>query len=197
MTLSPSTVQARYCRLTGHLDGLLQKFRFSADINLKLQRIEQLLTLLNHPERTMAIVHVGGTSGKGSTATLLARCFSEYGLTSGLFTSPHLQIVNEICQINNHPVSTDDLLSAWQTIQPAVAQVSRENPFGKPSYFEVLLAMALVTFQKRQVDVAVIEVGLGGRLDATNVLPAQVAVLVSIGLDHIEILRDSEKKIAP
>lgn len=118
------------------------------------------------------------------------------GYKTGLHTSPYLQVINEGFQINNAPAPTHTLLKILkQELLPAVEKVGQTNTFGKPSYFEVKTALAFLLFAQEKVDAAVIEVGLGGTLDATNVLPAKVAVLTSVGLDHTEILGDTIEKI--
>ncbi len=163
---------------------------------MKLERIIHLLALLENPHNTFPSIHIAGTSGKGSTSTMIASILTAAGYRTGLHLSPHLQIMNERYQINNRMVATSRLAEIYETIKPAIEQVAKENPFGKPSYFEAQIALAFCLFQQEKVDVAVVEVGLGGTLDATNVLLSQVAVLTSIGLDHTEILGDTIEQIA-
>jgi dihydrofolate synthase/folylpolyglutamate synthase len=150
---------------------------------------------LNHPEQAFPIIHVGGTSGKGSTATMIASILTAAGYKTGLHLSPHLQILNERHQINQQLVPSSHLAAIFSEMQPAIESVAEGNPFGKPSYFEAQVALSLCYFRQAQVDVAVIEVGLGGRLDATNVVPAKVAVLTSVGLDHTAVLGDTIEAI--
>ena len=169
---------------------------FSAANNLKLERIEHLLKLLDNPEQSFRIIHVGGTSGKGSVSTLINNILINSGYKTGLFTSPYLQVINEICQINNTLLQIEEMTEILEEIKPHIKEVEQTSKFGCPSYFEVLLAVSLMAFARNKVDFAVIEVGLGGTLDATNCLPAEKAILVSVGLDHIEILGDTIEKIA-
>jgi dihydrofolate synthase / folylpolyglutamate synthase len=152
-----------------------------------LTRIKTLLTAIGQPQANLKIIQVGGTSGKGSTAVFIESILRNYGYKTGLFTSPYLQVLNEFCQINACPVKTTELLAAYSQIEPLL---------DKNSYFEVKFAICLHIFQQHQIDVAIVEVGLGGKLDATNILDAQVAVLVSVGLDHTEILGDTVELIA-
>jgi dihydrofolate synthase/folylpolyglutamate synthase len=185
-----------YKQLESGLSALIGPVKFSAGINLKLERIALLLELLGNPHTQFASIHVGGTSGKGSTATMTAAILQSTGLKTGLHTSPHLQILNERHQINGKIAPTSTLLALFAEMEPLFDEVDRRLPFGKPSYFEVQFALSCLWFARERVDVAVIEVGLGGRLDATNVVPAQVAVITSIGLDHTEILGDTIAAIA-
>ena len=163
---------------------------------MKLERITHLLEILGNPHNSFRSIHVGGTSGKGSTSTMIASLLTSAGYQTGLYLSPHLQIMNECYQINNRMVATTDLDEILETIKPAIAQVARENPFGRPSYFEAQTALAFCLFARKKVDVAVIEVGLGGALDATNVLHSQISVLTNVTLDHTEILGNTIELIA-
>jgi dihydrofolate synthase/folylpolyglutamate synthase len=186
---------AQYRALEARLASLIPPVRFSAAVNLKLERITRLLALLGDPHTAYPTIHVGGTSGKGSTATMTAAILTAAGYRTGLHTSPHLQLLNERHQIDGQIAPTADLAALLDEMWPALEQVAQELPFGRPSYFEVQFALAALWFARQQVDVAVIEVGLGGTLDATNVIPARVAVLTSVGLDHTEILGDTIEQI--
>ncbi len=185
-----------YEQLEAKLNTLIPTFRFSADINLRLERIERLMALLGNPERQFAVIHVGGTSGKGSTASMIASMLTAAGYKTGLHSSPNLQIVNERHQIDGIVAPTSDLYTLVQEIWPVIDQVENEMPhFGKPSYFEVQFALSCLYFARNDVDVAVIEVGLGGTRDSTNLVRSQVAVLTSVGLDHVGILGDTIEEI--
>ncbi len=185
-----------YQLLNKKLESLIDKVKFTAKNNLKLERIKTLLELLDNPQDSLSIIHVGGTSGKGSTATFIASLLQTQGYKTGLFLSPYLQILNETWQINQCPAKTSELLTIFDTIEPLFSQVAARTGFGLPSYFEIKFALAILLFKRHQVDVAVIEVGLGGRLDTTNVVNAMISVLVSVGLDHTEILGDTVELIA-
>lgn len=189
-------VLARYQRLERDLAALIPATRFHKETNMKLERIVHLLDLLGNPQNAFRSIHVGGTSGKGSTATMISALLTSAGYRTGLYLSPHLQVLNECYQINSRMAATTDLADVFETLKPAIGQVARENPFGPPSYFEVQTALAFALFARKEVDVAVIEVGLGGALDATNVLRPQVSVLTNVGLDHTEILGDTVELIA-
>lgn len=189
-------VLARYQKLERDLAALIPATRFHKETNMKLERIAHLLELLGNPQDAFRSIHVGGTSGKGSTSTMIAALLTCAGYRTGLYLSPHLQVLNECYQINNRMAATTDLADVFETLKPAIAQVARENPFGRPSYFEAQTALAFALFARKEVDVAVIEVGLGGALDATNVLRPQIAVLTNVGLDHTEILGNTIELIA-
>jgi dihydrofolate synthase / folylpolyglutamate synthase len=178
------------------LESDLKSLDTRPQLSLKLERITHLLDLLGNPHNSFPSIHVAGTSGKGSTSIMLASILSEFGNKAGLFLSPYLQILNESYQINNRLVATSLLAEVFENIKPAIEQVAEENPFGRPSIFEAQVALAFCLFQQENVDVAVIEVGLGGTLDATNVIQAQVAVVTNIGLDHTEYLGKTIEEIA-
>ena len=184
-----------YKKLKKQLDGLIGKIKFSPNSNLKLERIIHLLKILDNPQDKFSSIHVGGTSGKGSTSTMISYIFQEAGYKTGLHVSPYLQVINEDFQINNSLVSSSKLLKLMDKVMPAIEQVAKESPFGKPSYFEAKVALAFLLFAEEKVDIAIIEVGLGGRLDATNVLNSKVAVLTNVGLDHTAILGNTIEKI--
>jgi len=194
--MDSNKTNALYQKLESDLKSLIPVVRFSKTLNMKLERITHLLDLLGNPHNSFPAIHVTGTSGKGSTATMIASILKESGYKTGLHLSPHLQVINECYQINNHYVATSRLAEAYETIKPAIERVAKENPFGQPSIFEAQVALAFYLFQQEKVDAAVVEVGVGGTLDATNVLPAQVAVITNIGLDHTEILGSTLELIA-
>lgn len=196
MTYNREEVLLTYQKLENDLSNLIPKVRFNKDINMKLERITHLMEVLGNPHNSFKSIHVGGTSGKGSTSTLIASILTAQGYKTGLHLSPHLQIINERYQINCQPVATTKLAEIFERVKPAIAKVARDNPFGEPSYFEAQVALAFCLFEAQQVDVAIIEVGLGGRLDATNLLSSQVSVLTSVGLDHTEILGDTIEEIS-
>jgi dihydrofolate synthase/folylpolyglutamate synthase len=191
-TTDPSEM---YRALEARLHKLIRPMRFSAAINLRLERITALLAHLGDPHRQFHSVHIGGTSGKGSTAALTEAVLRHHGARTGLHLSPHIQIINERHQLDGAPAPTSALARCWPAVEAAV-QAAAEPTFGTASYFETQLALSMMLFAQEQIDTAVVEVGLGGTLDATNVLPAEVAVLTNVGLDHTEILGDTPLKIA-
>jgi dihydrofolate synthase/folylpolyglutamate synthase len=158
------------------------------DGKTSLAPITRLLDRLGHPERNFPSVHVGGTSGKGSTSTLIASILSAAGYQVGLFTKPHLASVRERFVVDRQPISPAKMFS----LLASIGAVENE----KPTWFELMTALAFQYFSDQHVDLGVIEVGLGGTLDATNVLLPKVSVLTNVGLDHTEILGDTVEKIA-
>ena len=163
---------------------------------LGLRRIENLLEKLGNPEKKFKSIHVAGTSGKGSTAFYISRLLLKNGLKVGLHVSPHLVNIGERMQINGMPIKVERLVGLVNEIKPVVDDIKGKQPELTPSYFEILVAISFLYFAKEKVDWAVVEVGLGGRLDATNVLLPEVSVITNIGLDHTEILGKTLEKIA-
>ena len=154
-----------------------------------LENIEALMEILDHPERKFKAVHIAGTNGKGSVAHLLASYFQERGCRTGLFTSPHLVDFRERIRLNGQMISEDAVLAFFDKFKTQFDQL-------EPSFFEMTTALAFYYFAEQKVDVAVIEVGLGGRLDATNVLSPLLSVITNISLEHTQMLGDSIAKIA-
>lgn len=158
------------------------------------RRMKKLAELLGNPQNQYPIIHVGGTSGKGSTATMIAAILGK-SQRVGLHTSPHLVSPTERMKINGKNVLEKRFRELVRAVLP-YAEVLAGMEWGKPTYFEILAAMTFLYFAKECVDVAVIEVGLGGTIDATNIVYPAVAVLTNVGLDHTEILGDTVEVIA-
>jgi dihydrofolate synthase / folylpolyglutamate synthase len=171
---------------------------------LKLDRMRELLARLGNPHETLPIVHVAGTKGKGSTSAMIAAVLSAAGYRTGLFTSPHLDRVEERIAIDGRPCSADELADLVERVRPAVEAMDHASPLplGEgssehgPTYFEIVTAMALDHFRRRGVDAAVLEVGLGGRLDSTNVCSPCVTIITSISFDHTKQLGETLAAIA-
>ena len=164
-----------------------------------LARIASVVELMGDPHRTFPVIQVAGTNGKSSTARMTESILRSYGLRTGLFTSPHLVAIRERICLDGLPVSDEALVAAWAEAEPYIRLVdARSVADGGPrlSFFEVLTALAFALFADAPVDVAVIEVGMGGTWDATNVVDAQVCVITPIGLDHMEYLGDTLAEIA-
>ncbi|MDO5538526.1 MAG: folylpolyglutamate synthase/dihydrofolate synthase family protein [Eubacteriales bacterium] len=156
----------------------------------------ELINRLGRPERDMKIIHVAGTNGKGSVCAFLSSMLVKGGKKTGLFTSPHLVKINERFQIDNVPVSDEEFLKAYEEVWQIIQEMLRDG-FFHPTYFEILFATGLVIFRNRSVEYLILETGLGGRLDATNVVEHPLAVVItSISLDHTEILGDTIEEIA-
>ena len=157
-----------------------------------LARVRELLHRLGDPQDGLQFVHIAGTNGKGSTAAMLASILRAAGYTTGLFTSPYLERFAERMQVNGVPVPDAEFAAVCEALQPCIAAM--DDP---PTEFELVTAAAMLWFRRRGCDVVVLEVGLGGRLDATNVIAAPAcAVITNIGLDHTEILGDTLEQIA-
>lgn len=160
-----------------------------------LHRIEAMCDALDNPERQIPAIHVTGTNGKTSTARITASLLAATGLSVGAFTSPHLQSVRERITLNGEPIGEDAFGDLFSHLTPYLETV--EGRLGERlSFFEVLTAMFFLWAVETPVDAIVVEVGLGGRWDATNVVPAPVAVITSIGLDHTALLGGDRKTIA-
>lgn len=160
----------------------------------KLDRMRAIAERLGNPQDAMRIVHVAGTKGKGSTCAMIASALEGCGYTVGLYTSPHLVDVRERVQINSAMVSEDEFRDAMDTVAQAAAGV--EGKHGEATYFELITALAFVYFAEKAVDIAVVEVGLGGRLDATNIVRPDVAIVTEISRDHTQILGETLPEIA-
>ncbi|HME82750.1 MAG TPA: folylpolyglutamate synthase/dihydrofolate synthase family protein [Candidatus Eremiobacteraceae bacterium] len=161
----------------------------------RLDRMRALLDLLGNPERAFASVHVGGTAGKGSTASMIASVLTAAGFKVGLHTKPHLRSVTERARIDNAPIDEARFADVMESMLPAFDEMER-GPWGAPSYFEILVALAFRFFALEHVDIAVVEVGIGGTLDGTNVLSPLVSALTNVSLDHTDVLGDTVEAIA-
>jgi dihydrofolate synthase/folylpolyglutamate synthase len=166
----------------------------SRRIPSRLDRMRAFLSALGNPQDRYPTVHVGGTSGKGSTATMIGAILSASGKRVGLHTKPHLSSVTERARIDGVPVSEDRFGELLGDMMPAIERVAQDH--GRPSYYETLLAIAFTYFAEEQVDAGVIEVGVGGLLDGTNVLVPQVSIITNIALDHTDVLGDTLALIA-
>jgi len=161
-------------------------------VNPGLSRIAELMGLLGDPQKSLKFIHIAGTNGKGSTAAMLASVLAEAGYKTGLYTSPPIHKINERMQINGRHISDEELIKVASLVGGQVRL--QKDP---TTVFETMTAIALLYFHRQNCDIVVFEVGMGGRLDATNIIPTpEVAVITSIGLDHMEVLGDTVEKIA-
>ena len=164
-----------------------------------LTRISSVCALLGDPQQSYPVIHVTGTNGKSSTARMIEGLLRAAGLRTGLFTSPHLLDARERICFDGQPVSAERLLRTWDEVSPYVDVVDRQSQADggvRLSYFEVLTALAFAAFADAPVDVAIVEVGLGGTWDSTNIADGSVAVVTPIGLDHQDYLGDTLAAIA-
>lgn len=167
--------------------------------NLDLDRMRLILDILGHPEQSMRVIHITGTNGKGSTARMAESICRAYGLRTGLYTSPHLERVNERIMIDGQEISDNQFVDVWDQMKDIIDMVdARMEADGKPkmSFFEVLTAMAIWAFADAPVDVAVMEVGMGGEWDATNVMNADAAIIGPVDMDHMQWLGNTVEEIA-
>lgn len=156
----------------------------------KLDRMNKMMSLLGNPQHMFHTVHVAGTKGKGSTSSFIASALSQGGYQVGFYSSPHLVEFTERIQINNEQISKIDLIELVDEIRPLINQVPDITTF------ELTTALAFMYFSRKKVDIAVVEVGLGGRLDATNVITPEVSVITSISYDHTAVLGNTLTEIA-
>ena len=173
------------------IDTILKPFqRFG--VHLGLERIQRLLADLDNPHHSVPVIHVAGTNGKGSVCAYLSAVLTEAGYRLGRYTSPHLVDWNERICLNEQPISTEALRELLLQVQAAIPENSEDSP----TQFEVITAAAWLYFAQQQVDIAVIEVGLGGRLDATNVCRPLVTIITSLSLEHWQVLGPTLADIA-
>jgi dihydrofolate synthase / folylpolyglutamate synthase len=161
-------------------------------IKFGLDNITRLLSELNNPHESFLSVHVAGTNGKGSTSAIMASILQAAGFRVGLFTSPHLVSFTERIQINGVEITESEVVRLASEIKEIVSGIDDFSP----TFFEIVTAMALLYFERKGTDIAVIEVGMGGRLDATNIIVPEVSVITSIDFDHKEFLGNSLREIA-
>ncbi len=165
-------------------------------INPSLDRIKLLLDYLGNPQDGLKAIHIAGTNGKTSTSRMIERLLRSLDLRTGLYTSPHLVHPRERISIDGEPISVKNFEEVFSQVEPFLEIVDEKIPGGSVTFFEVLTAMAFVSFSDTPVDVISLEVGMGGRWDATNVLTPMVSVITPIDLDHQEYLGNSIEKIA-
>lgn len=169
----------------------LEKF----GINPGLERIRALCEALGNPQKKLKVIHVAGTNGKGSTSTMISNILRKSGYSTGLFISPYVTDFRERIQYNGNMIDKFDLAECVEQVKAAIDKLSAQGL--QPTEFEAITAAAFVYFEKKKCDFVVLEVGLGGRLDSTNVIEAPyVSVITSISLDHTAILGDTIEKIA-
>jgi len=163
---------------------------------MNLERVSAVLAEVGSPEQSLPIVHIAGSKGKGSTAAMIESMARKAGHKTGMFTSPHLQSFRERIKVDGQWVSKDAVAKWVERIEPAADKVHQMPGLGFLTYFEILTALAFAVFGEAEVDLAVVEAGLGGRYDATNVCLPLVSVLTPVSMDHTDILGDTLTKIA-
>ncbi len=164
--------------------------------NYDLRRMEKLLQPIGNPHLGAKTIHIAGTKGKGSTAAMINQVLVTAGYNTGLFTSPHLLTIRERARINDVLISENEFADIVTGLRPVVELVNKEAAYGHLTTFEILTAVVFSYFNRHGIDCQVLEVGLGGRLDATNIARGDVCVITSLSLDHTAILGDTVSKIA-
>lgn len=167
--------------------------RFARRMNLEATL--RMLELLGNPHDGLRIVHIAGTKGKGSVSAMIESAARAAGHRTGLFTSPHIVSWRERIRLDGRPIAAEEVARLASTVRPVVERVEAEG-LRRPSFFEACTAMALLAFAEARPELCVVEVGLGGRLDATNVLTPLVSVITTLGLDHTRVLGDTIEQIA-
>jgi len=165
-------------------------------MSLGLERIEYLLKILGSPYKDLKAIHITGTNGKGSVGAMISSILHSAGYKVGLFTSPHLVSFEERIVVNGKRIPKEGVCSLMERIKPIAESMTKNGKFDHPTFFEVATAMAFEHFSEEEVDYAVLEVGLGGRLDATNVITPLVSVITTIALDHTHVLGTSLEEVA-
>ena len=165
-------------------------------VNYDLRRVEELLFRLGNPHLAAKSVHIAGTKGKGSVAAMVTAVLIASGYTTGLYTSPHLNDLRERIRVNGELITEGELIALVERLKPEVEIVNQEATYGELTTFELLTALGFAHFKLKGVDFQVVEVGLGGRLDATNVIQPEVGIITSISLDHTDVLGNSLAEIA-
>ncbi|HSZ34857.1 MAG TPA: Mur ligase family protein, partial [Puia sp.] len=179
----PQTIEYLFTRLP--LFSRIGAAAYKSD----LTNIQTLCSHLGNPEQKFKSIHVAGTNGKGSTSHMLAAILQKAGYKTGLYTSPHLHDFRERIRINGHMIPEKNVVLFTSGIQHLIESI-------EPSFFEITVAMAFDWFAKEQVDIAIVETGLGGRLDSTNIIVPEISVITNISYDHMDLLGDTLQKIA-
>jgi len=161
-----------------------------------LRRVDELLSYLGNPHLKAGSVHIAGTNGKGSVAAMVASVLSACGYTTGLYTSPHLHTWRERIRVNGELISEAELAALVERVKPEVEAVNQRATYGQLTTFELLTVLAFTHFDLKRADFQVLEVGLGGKYDATNVITPEVCIITSISFDHTEVLGNSLAEIA-
>ena len=161
----------------------------AAAIKPNLDNTIAICKFLGHPEKKIKTIHIAGTNGKGSTSHMLASIFQEAGYKTGLYTSPHLYDFRERIKVNGQMCPQDFVIDFTNKVKPCIEKI-------EPSFFEITVGMAFDYFVQEKVDIAIIETGLGGRLDSTNVIEPELSIITNIGFDHMALLGNTLEAIA-
>jgi len=165
-------------------------------IILGLERISFLLEKLGNPQNSFKSIHIAGTNGKGSTATAISKILEEHGFKIGLYTSPHMKKFNERIRFNSKEILDTDLVHEIKKVKKVIEERQKTEPSFMPTFFEFGVAIAYSFFKRKKADFAVIETGLGGRLDATNIIQPEISIITNVSLEHTDYLGNTVEKIA-
>ncbi|RFU62562.1 folylpolyglutamate synthase/dihydrofolate synthase family protein [Bacillus sp. V59.32b] len=176
------------------INEYMQNRQLQLGMDFGLTRMETLLTCLDNPHHHMKFIHIAGTNGKGSTLNYLKEILQAEGIRTGAFTSPYLESVNEQLAVNQSIISDREFISLFNQVHKAVKVMDRSG--NGPTHFEILTAMAFLYFKQKEADIVLLETGLGGRLDSTNVVTPVLSIITSISLEHTDILGHSIDAIA-
>lgn len=190
-TPSPAGALSNYAAVTEYLYALK-----AGGVKYGIDRMRRLAAALGHPERSYPVIHVAGTNGKGSVSAMLDSILHAAGWRTGLYTSPHLVKLGERVQVDRRLLTEAEIVTYANELRPVAAQAAADAADEHATFFEFMTAMAFLQFQRKHADIAIVEVGLGGRLDATNVVQPEITVITSIGLDHIAELGGTVALIA-
>jgi dihydrofolate synthase/folylpolyglutamate synthase len=161
-----------------------------------LKRMEEMMSSVENPHKKRRAVHITGTKGKGSTAIIIASILKGLGLKTGLFTSPHLIYLGERMKVNDKTISQETFVQLINMLKPYIDRITLKNPILMPTFFEIVTAIAFLYFERMKTDLSVLEVGMGGRLDSTNIILPEVSVITPVGYDHTDRLGHTLDRIA-
>lgn len=185
------SAQIDYTATLDYLNSLKGK-----GVKYGLDSIRSISATLGHPEKKFPCIHVAGTNGKGSTCAMLESIYRANGYRTGLYTSPHLVHEGELIQIGRRPLSEVDIILYIKKLRALAPVIADQDSDNHPSFFELMTIMAFLHFAESKVDLAILETGIGGRLDATNIVAPELSIITSISLDHTELLGDTISQIA-
>jgi len=161
-----------------------------------LKRMKEMMSFVGDPHKKRRAVHITGTKGKGSTATIIASALQSLGLNAGLFTSPHLIHLGERIKVNDRMISQKTFVQLINMLKPYIDRVTLDNPILMPTFFEIVTAIAFLYFEKKQTDISVLEVGMGGRLDSTNIILPEVFMTTLIAIFIFDGLKKCASKLS-
>ncbi|OHC01351.1 MAG: hypothetical protein A3H23_00420 [Planctomycetes bacterium RIFCSPLOWO2_12_FULL_40_19] len=173
----------------------LTQYKYDSS-SFDLKRMEEMMAFVGNPHKKRRCVHITGTKGKGSTSIIIASILKELGLKTGLFTSPHLIYLEERMKVNDRMISQNMFVELINRLKPYVDRIMLKNPTLMPTFFEIVTAIAFLYFERKKVDISVLEVGMGGRLDSTNIILPEISVITPVSYDHTDRLGHTLDRIA-